>query len=159
MNYDSNQRVVFLGALAAVVAFLVGYFAVPALVAQERGQGVEILEAKITSASIKASEPTFLVVRVSNVQSSYTDFKVLISIKGDVERYVTIRGFNVEKIGDGVWQWSFGIMPPFSEVKYVVELTFNIPSGIAQIKYRIHVDFLVDGSTIDGRDFVVEVLG
>ncbi|MEM2725415.1 MAG: hypothetical protein QXP47_06585, partial [Candidatus Nezhaarchaeales archaeon] len=66
-------------------------------------------------------------------------------------------GFNVVKISEGVWRWDFGVLPPLSEVKYVANLVFNIPSGIAEIKYRIYVDVVANGSTVDSRTFVIAV--
>jgi hypothetical protein len=37
-------------------------------------------------------------------------------------------------------------------------MAFNVPSGVAEIKYRVQVDVVVKGSTIDSRTFIIQVL-
>ena len=156
--FDFDRRAAVVVGLAVVVAaFLIGYLVVPTLLAQQQPQDVELLEANIVPTSVKAGQPSSLIVRIANNLDENINVKVLLVIEGDIEKYVSITGFNVEKISNGVWQWDFGIMPPSSEVKYVAKLAFNIPSGIAEIKYRVHVDFVANGSSFDSRDFIIKV--
>lgn len=161
--FDDNRRVlVFIGAIAVAVIILMGFLVASALTPQQQQgvpefRGVKVLEASITPLSVKVGEPALLVVRVSNNLNQNAEVRVLISIKGEVERFVIASGFNVVKIGEGIWLWDFGTLPPLSEVKYVANLVFNIPSGIAEIKYRLHVDVAANGSTVDSRTFVIAV--
>jgi hypothetical protein len=116
-----------------------------------------VLENFVSPPSVRAGETTYLTVRLSNPLNDFVDVKVMIFVNGEIEKYVTVSGFNVVKLGEGKWQWDWGSMPPLSEIKYVVGMAFNVPSGVAEIKYRVQVDIVVKGSTIDSRTFVVQV--
>jgi len=155
---DLDRRAVFGVSIALIVAgFLIGYFVVPMFIHHEQPKGITVLEAYITPSEVKSEQPTSLVVRVSNNLEEYANVTVLISIEGDVERYVNISGFRISKQSPGLWNWSFGVMPPHSEVKYVAEMTFNVPSGIAEIKYRVNVYFEANGSIFDSKTFIIKV--
>lgn len=155
--FDFDKRATVVVGLAIVAAFLVGYLIVPTLLAQQQPQTVELIEAKMIPTSVKAGQPSSLIVRIANNLDQNADVKVLLVIEGDVEKYVSITGFNVKKVSDGVWLWDFGIMPPGSEVKYVAKLVFNIPSGIAEIKYRVHADFVANGTSFNSEDFIIRI--
>ncbi|MEM2213696.1 MAG: hypothetical protein QXD66_00665 [Candidatus Nezhaarchaeales archaeon] len=161
--FDDNRRALLLiGMVAIAVIALMSFLIASALTPQQQQvvpefRGVKVLEAYTNPSSVKVGEPALLIVRVSNNLNHNAEVKVFISIKGEVEKYVTVSGFNVVKISEGVWRWDFGVLPPLSEVKYVANLVFNIPSGIAEIKYRIYVDVVANGSTVDSRTFVIAV--
>jgi hypothetical protein len=36
-------------------------------------------------------------------------------------------------------------------------MAFNVPSGVAEIKYRVQVDVVANGSTIDSKTFIIQV--
>jgi|GEM_PF-1419115 hypothetical protein len=162
---DSKAARVLAMVVIAVAALLAGYFLASALASgqspQQQSQefrGVRVLEAYVDPSSVRAGETTHLTVRVSNPLNDFVDVKVMILIKGEVEKYATVSGFNVVKLSEGAWQWSWGSLPPLSEVKYVVNMAFNVPSGVAEIKYRVQVDVVANGSTIDSRTFIIQVL-
>jgi hypothetical protein len=164
--FDDNRvaRVLAM-VIIAVAALLAGYFIASVLASgqspQQQGQefkGVKVLENFVSPSSVRASETTYLTVRISNPLNDFVDVKVMIFVKGEVEKYATVSGFNVAKRGEGTWQWDWGSLPPLSEVKYVAGMAFNVPSGVAEIKYRVQVDVVVKGSTIDSRTFIIQVL-
>ena len=162
---DSRAARVLVMVVVAVAALLAGYFIASALASAQPPQrqvqefkGVRVLEAYVDPSSIKAGETTHLTVRVSNSLSDFVDVKVMIFIRGEVEKYATVSGFNVAKLDEGTWQWDWGSLPPLSEVKYVANMAFNIPSGVAEIKYRVQVDVVAKGSTIDSKTFIIQVL-
>ncbi|MEM0240419.1 MAG: hypothetical protein QXP29_03015 [Candidatus Nezhaarchaeales archaeon] len=159
---DNRGALLFIGVIAIAVVALMSFLIVSAITPQQQQvvpefRGVRVLEAYTNPSSVRVGEPALLVVRVSNNLNHNAEVKVFISIKGEVGKYVMVSGFNVAKIGEGVWQWDFGVLPPLSEVKYVANLVFNIPSGIAEIKYRLYVDVVANGSTVDSRTFVIAV--
>jgi len=163
--FDDNRVARALTMVVIVIAaLLAGYLIASALASgqspQQQAQelrSVKVLEAYVDPSSVRAGEMTHLSVRVSNPLDDFVDVKVVILIKGEVEKYATISGFNVVKLGEGTWQWDFGSLPPLSEVKYVANMVFNVPSGVAEIKYRVQVDVMADGSTIDSKAFVIQV--
>jgi len=161
---DSRVARVLTMVVIAIAALLVGYLVASALASGQPPQqqvqefrGVKVLEAHVSPSSVRAGEVTHLTVRVSNPLGDFVDVKVMIFIKGEVEKYATISGFNVVKLDEGTWQWDFGSLPPLSEVKYVANMAFNVPSGVAEIKYRVQVDVMANGSTIDSKAFVIQV--
>ncbi len=161
---DSRAARVLVMVVIAIAALLAGYFIASALASgqsqQEQNQGlggVKVLEVSINPSSVRAGEPTHLVVRVSNLLNDFADVKVMVLIKGEVEKFVTVSGFNVAKLDEGTWRWDWGSLPPLSEIKYVANLVFNVPSGVAEIKYRVQVDVVARGLTVDSRTFIVQV--
>ncbi len=161
---DSRAARILVVIIVAVAGLLAGYFMASALASSQSSQGrvqefrgVKVLEAHINPPSINAGERTYLTVRVSNPLGDSVDVKVMILIKGEVEKYATISGFNLVKLSEGIWQWDWGSLPPLSEVKYVAGMSFNVPSGVAEIKYRVQVDVMARGSIIDSRTFIVQV--
>jgi len=162
---DSRATRVLAMVIIVVAALLAGYFLASALASGQSPQqqdqefrGVKVLEAYVNPSSVRAGEATRLVVRVSNQLNDFVDVKVMILIKGEVEKYATMSGFNVVKLSEGTWQWGWGSLPPLSEVKYVANMAFNVPSGVAEIKYRVQVDVVANGSTIDSKTFIIQVL-
>lgn len=156
--FEANKKAtVLIGVAIATAAFLLSYLLMPTLIAQRQPQGVELIEARLTPLSVKSSQPATLTVRIANNLNENVNVTVLISINGDVEKYVNVTGFNIEKVSKGLWLWRFGVMPPSSEVKYVAKLIFSIPSGIAEIKYRVHVDYMADDTLFESEDFIIKV--
>jgi hypothetical protein len=148
----------------AIAALLAGYFIASVLASGQPPQqqslefkGVKVLENFVSPPSVRAGETTYLTVRLSNPLNDFVDVKVMIFVKGEVEKYVTVSGFNIVKVGEGTWQWDWGSLPPLSETKYVAGMAFNVPSGVAEIKYRVQIDVMVKGSTIDSRTFIIQV--
>jgi len=161
---DSRATRVLALVIIAAAALLAGYFLASALASgqstQQQNQefrGVRVLEAYVDPLSVRAGEATRLIIRVSNQLNNFVDVKVMILIRGEIEKYATMSGFNVVKLSEGTWQWEWGSLPPLSEVKYVANMAFNVPSGVAEIKYRVQVDVVANGSTIDSKTFIIQV--
>jgi hypothetical protein len=109
--FDDNRvaRVLAM-VIIAVAALLAGYFIASVLASgqspQQQGQefkGVKVLENFVSPSSVRASETTYLTVRISNPLNDFVDVKVMIFVKGEVEKYATVSGFNVAKRGEGTW--------------------------------------------------------
>ncbi|MCS7139358.1 MAG: hypothetical protein N3F04_00990 [Candidatus Nezhaarchaeota archaeon] len=153
------RRVVVLVVAIVVVTFLTSYFITLLPSAQKQQNGVRLLNASFSLSSVKSGEPVVLTVRVANELNDSVYVDVLLSIGGEVEKYVEVAGFNIKKIREGTWLWNLGLMPPGSEIKHVAKLTFNIPSGIAEIKYRLRAEFIANGTTFDSKDLLIKVSG
>ncbi|MEM2025838.1 MAG: hypothetical protein QXW94_06070 [Desulfurococcaceae archaeon] len=162
MNAFEEKRgrpALVVGLLVVAAAFLLGYMIVPMLTAQSRApEQLRVVEAGVSPSVAKSGEALSLSVKVANDLGREVNFEVLLVIGGELEKYVNITGFNVEKVGHGSWRWCFGAIPSASEVKHTVKVVFSIPSGIAEVKYKVHAEFLADGRSVGGRDFVVTIL-